>query len=584
MGEQGVELRRQASALKFARGLPQGCDPRCLQRGRAEGDLLQDLSLLGVGVSVAAGPRCQRERGGDPAHQTRKRRLVARCRGGRAGRTDLDRAGMSRGRTQASATMSATATAMINTLLQAWETLHGATPTERSLGLLGAVWPKSDYAQWRQVSIGDRDACPSVPTAGIAVRGSTCRRSRHARTVANDWSLDSTVRDVCTPSAVSLPRPREPAAADARWLSHPLSPTPQRRSARSSCRHIRPKLPRPSLLQRCVIEAHRDDTSDRAVSAALIRAAAASERDHGPNRTAPDLQVAVNRPACGHVWSAALDIAAYLWGELERLGAGSARRSACARSALCLERTRHPDDVCGPSPVLPRSGTGMRCGTRLMPAIGRAFLGHLVARTQPRATLMQTPILDAADPEFTSRAHLRLPKRSTSRKRRSRQARVVHRAAAPAAQPPSRASRASAISTPVPTPQTATGSKRQVRPHRQRRSLQGHTPHRSQRHRRHQRWRPSRAPRPPQPRAARAEDPPSKLRQAALRRPHRRNPVLRFRRHHDCPRSTHRRRSPSAARRSSASNSRGSNRVPRSSSAGSTGIATCLRPQRRHRC
>ena len=127
-----------------------------------------------------------------------------------------------------------------------------------------------------------------------------------------------------------------------------------------------------------------------------------------------------------------------------------------------------------------------------------------------RATLMRTPSSSAADPEFTSRAHLRLPKRSTSRKRRSRQARLrFTRAAAPAAQPPSRASRASVIINRCQRRSPRPGSKRQVRPHRQRRSLQGRAPHRLQRHRRHQRHGRA-ARRPPQPRAARAEDPPSK--------------------------------------------------------------------------
>ena len=36
-------------------------------------DRLQGLSLLGLGVSGAAGPRCQRQRGGDPAPQARER-------------------------------------------------------------------------------------------------------------------------------------------------------------------------------------------------------------------------------------------------------------------------------------------------------------------------------------------------------------------------------------------------------------------------------------------------------------------------------------------------------------------------------
>ena len=42
---------------------------------------VQGLPLLGVGVSGAARPRCQRQRRRHPAHQAGKRRLGARLRG-----------------------------------------------------------------------------------------------------------------------------------------------------------------------------------------------------------------------------------------------------------------------------------------------------------------------------------------------------------------------------------------------------------------------------------------------------------------------------------------------------------------------
>lgn len=204
------------------------------------------------------------------------------------------------------------ATAMTATLLQAWESLHGATSTERSLGLLSAVWPELDHAQWRQVSIGDRDAClfllqeslfgAELQTVGVCPNCSERLESRFM------------VRDVCTPSAW-LPQPHEPLQ-----LAH----DGYRVRFRLPCSGDLLDLPAgtqtdaaaAALLQRCVIEAHLDDTpiASPALPVEVQQRLSETMAEQDP---LADLQVAVNCPACGHVWSAALDIAAYLWSELD---------------------------------------------------------------------------------------------------------------------------------------------------------------------------------------------------------------------------------------------------------------------------
>ena len=93
VGQQGLELRLRAGRRGLAQGLPQGHHHRGLQRGRPARDRLQGLPLLGLGVPGAARPRRQRQRGRDPAHQARERRLGARLRRGRADRAELHRAG-----------------------------------------------------------------------------------------------------------------------------------------------------------------------------------------------------------------------------------------------------------------------------------------------------------------------------------------------------------------------------------------------------------------------------------------------------------------------------------------------------------
>ncbi len=205
-----------------------------------------------------------------------------------------------------------TTAAMTETLLQVWETLHGATATERSLGLLGAVWPELDDAQWRQVSIGDRDACLFLLKESLF--GGELQTVAACPSCGERLESRFDVRDVCTPSAW-LPQPREPSL-----LTH----DDYRVCFRLPCSEdlldlsvgARTDDAAAALLQRCVIEADRDDTpiAPSVLPVAVQQRVIETMAEQDP---LADLQVAVNCPACSHVWSAALDIAAYLWGELD---------------------------------------------------------------------------------------------------------------------------------------------------------------------------------------------------------------------------------------------------------------------------
>jgi hypothetical protein len=202
--------------------------------------------------------------------------------------------------------------AMTETLLHAWERLHGATTTERSLGLLGAVWPELDDAQWRQVSIGDRDACLFLLKESLF--GGELQTVAPCPNCGERLESRFNVRDVCTPTEW-LPQPREPSL-----LTHEN----YRVRFRLPCSDDLLDLPTgtgtddavATLLQRCVIEADRDDKpiESSVLPVDVQQRVMATMADQDP---LADLQVAVNCPACSHVWSAALDIAAYVWGELD---------------------------------------------------------------------------------------------------------------------------------------------------------------------------------------------------------------------------------------------------------------------------
>lgn len=204
------------------------------------------------------------------------------------------------------------ATAMTETLLQAWETLHGTTNTERALGLLGAVWPELDRAQWRRVSIGDRDACLFLLQESLF--GAELRTLATCPACSERLESRFMVRDVCTPSP-QLPQPREPLE-----LTH----DGYRVRFRVPCSDDLLDLPSAAevgdgaaaLLRRCVIEAHREDAP---IASASLPAEVRQRLGDIMAEQDPfaDLQMTVNCPACHHLWSATLDIAAYLWGELD---------------------------------------------------------------------------------------------------------------------------------------------------------------------------------------------------------------------------------------------------------------------------
>ena len=206
----------------------------------------------------------------------------------------------------------ATATAMTETLLQAWESLHGATSTERSLGLLGAVWPELDHTQWRRISIGDRDACLFLLQESLF--GSGLQTIASCPQCGERLESRFMVRDVCTPPN-QLPQPREPLqwAHDGYRVRFRLPCSEDLLDLPAQCEADAAVT---ELLRRCVIEAYQDDApiTSPALPGHIQQRLSETMAEQDP---LADLRMTVNCPACGHRWSATLDIAAYLWGELD---------------------------------------------------------------------------------------------------------------------------------------------------------------------------------------------------------------------------------------------------------------------------
>ncbi len=238
----------------------------------------------------------------------------------------------------------AAAPVITETLLHAWETLHGAAALDRSIGLLTAVWPELDDAHWRRVSIGDRDGCLFLLQESLF--GGELQTVAACPACGERLESRFSVRDVCTPPT-QLPQPRPPLQLDCEgYRVHyrlPCSEDMQTLPANAST-----AAAVDALLQRCIIDvrSQRDDerrtaenhaAEDRATQDQAAEDAAdptIDSRSMTIQRVSPairaqlceamaeqdpvaDLQMAVVCPACAHRWSTAMDIASYLWDELD---------------------------------------------------------------------------------------------------------------------------------------------------------------------------------------------------------------------------------------------------------------------------
>ncbi|QNH18825.1 hypothetical protein HEP74_04001 [Xanthomonas sp. SS] len=203
-----------------------------------------------------------------------------------------------------------------DTLLQAWESLHGACASERAYGLLAALWPQLALEQWRQVGLGERDAWLLQLQAMLF--GDTLQTLSDCPACGETLETSLPVQQLCAAPS-QLPQPR---------AVHEL---------RHDGYRLQFRLPCGDDLTAIVRTAHADTDTDAAIGALIARCLL--DVRHGDATVATDtlppalrerlgaamaaadpqadLRIGVRCPACSHAWSARLDIAAYLWDELD---------------------------------------------------------------------------------------------------------------------------------------------------------------------------------------------------------------------------------------------------------------------------
>ncbi|MGO1001012.1 hypothetical protein [Lysobacter sp. CA196] len=204
------------------------------------------------------------------------------------------------------------ASGMVDTLLRTWETAYSASPAERALGLLAAAWPEYDRSHWRRLCLGDRDACLLLLQKGLF--GGRLHAVAACPACGDRLETDFDAGEVC-PLPTQMPSPREPLLLehkDYRIYFRPPCSDDIAALDDGAGRGEGATL----LLQRCVVSAHRgrEPVAAAQLPTSLRRRVIAAMADHDP---LADLRLAVECPSCRHAWSASLDVAGYLWEELD---------------------------------------------------------------------------------------------------------------------------------------------------------------------------------------------------------------------------------------------------------------------------
>ena len=212
-------------------------------------------------------------------------------------------------------------------LLDLWERGLAGTPLERTLDLLASAYPDMPSRQIREMPIGRRDArllavrealfgprlpcltgCPGCgERLEVVFDSAQLRAGPEEATLA--WTGSVTVGD----TEVHF---RLPNSEDLLQVAGLPGPTRARRA----------------LFERCVEHAARNggpvpaaDLTDEVVLAASVRMAELDPQ--------ADIQVALTCPACAHRWSAAFDIASYLWTEINAWAVRTLGEIHCLASA-----------------------------------------------------------------------------------------------------------------------------------------------------------------------------------------------------------------------------------------------------------
>ena len=200
-------------------------------------------------------------------------------------------------------------------LLAVWEAGAEQPLAQRALLLLSAARPDTAYDLWAQTPLGRRDA--ELLRLRTELFGSRLVSVAACPNCEGQLQLTFDAANLGVPLALGAPG----AEADVQTLTRPpytlryRLPNSTDVLAAGQCESV--EAARALLVRRCLQSAERDQaavTPDE-LPVEVVDALAAHMAQADPQA---DLQVDVNCPACGKEWVTTLDVAAYLWAEIDR--------------------------------------------------------------------------------------------------------------------------------------------------------------------------------------------------------------------------------------------------------------------------
>lgn len=193
-------------------------------------------------------------------------------------------------------------------LLAAWEEGQGQGVTLRALALLAAAHPEASREELSALPLGERDR----RLLDLRQGAFGCRLDGVARCPGCGATLDVAL-DRRSLGAEAAAGPELALSRDGLELRFRL-PDSRDLLAAEACAGV--EEARRVLAERCVVAARRGGSPVAAAALAdgevAILADALAEADPGA-----ELLLELSCPACGHAWSEPLDVASFLWSEVE---------------------------------------------------------------------------------------------------------------------------------------------------------------------------------------------------------------------------------------------------------------------------
>jgi hypothetical protein len=195
-------------------------------------------------------------------------------------------------------------------LLAVWEQGAAQRPIDRALTVLSMAYPEDSFAQLARMSIGQRDAGLLAVHESLFGSSLPC----YAECPACSTPLQFTLNVEDFPQAVHNDGAWEVVTGDVRIRFRP----PNSSDLADAARRLDVASARELLLERCILEAERNGC---AVPASEIPEAAIGEMSSclSKTETHADMSLSPECVACGQHWELTLDIASFLWAEINSL-------------------------------------------------------------------------------------------------------------------------------------------------------------------------------------------------------------------------------------------------------------------------